>query len=424
MAEADSTTLGALIAPGSAAEFLRDYWPDKPFAAHGDAARLPPFLRAPELDSIETLSRVYRGNLRFTSGRRYQKMLAIDQVHAASLYRMGLTVQFEDIAPFVAATAPDLRLLEAELGVARGSARASVFSSPLADGLSVHFDAQDLFSIQLKGTKRFRIAPVRELRYPYGTQFVPDTEPFDFLYPQVPNGFPDPAGAEFTTVDMEPGSVLFVPRGTWHATESGGDSLSVSIGLYLPSAADCVLEQLQLLLLQDAEWRRPLYGGWGEGEACDAAAARLSRLLARLPEDCAALKVEDVLAGLLPPEQRMATITPESRFQKTPHSHLESAPAPAARGYASEVLLIILADPNYGERGSTRLEVAPEAAAVFRWMAERRAAFSAGELAERFSMFPFAQHRQILEAAARSGLIRLLWFPTLSPAERSRGDAG
>ena len=63
MAEADSTTLGALIAPGSAAEFLRDYWPDKPFAAHGDAARLPPFLRAPELDSIETLSRVYRGNL-------------------------------------------------------------------------------------------------------------------------------------------------------------------------------------------------------------------------------------------------------------------------------------------------------------------------------------------------------------------------
>src|SRR5438477_2375239 len=155
MAEADSTTLGALIAPGSAAEFLRDYWPDKPFAAHGDAARLPPFLRAPELDSIETLSRVYRGNLRFTSGRRYQKMLAIDQVHAASLYRMGLTVQFEDIAPFVAATPPGLRQLEAELGVARGAARASVFSSPPSDGLSVHFDAQDLFSVQLTGTKRF-----------------------------------------------------------------------------------------------------------------------------------------------------------------------------------------------------------------------------------------------------------------------------
>jgi hypothetical protein len=416
MAEGDVSALGALIAPRSAVEFLRDYWPDRPFASHGDPARLPRFLRAPELDSVETLSHVYRGNLRFTSGRRYQKMLAIDQVHAASLYRMGLTVQFEDIAPFVAATAPDLRLLEAELGVARGSARASVFASPLADGLSPHFDAQDLFSIQLKGSKRFRIAPVRELRYPVGTQFVPDSEPFDFLYPQVPDGFPDPTGVDFTTVDMQPGSVLFVPRGTWHATESGGDSLSVSIGLYLPSAADCVLEQLQLLLVQDPEWRRPLYGGWGEGAARDAAAVRLSRLLVRLPRDCTALKPDDVLAGLAAPEQRLAALTPRSRFQKTPHSRLESAPGTEARGYAYEVLRITVADPNYGERASTRLEVAPEAAAAFRWMAERRAAFSAAELVGRFPAFPFAQHCQMLEAAVRAGLLRALWFPTLPHA--------
>src|SRR5438034_4836129 len=221
---------------------------------------------------------------------------------------MGLSAQIEDIAPFVAATAPGLRQLEAELGVAKGAARASVFSSPQSDGLSVHFDAQDLFSIQLKGTKRFRIAPVRELRYPCGTQFVPDNEPFDFLYPQVAKGFPDPGTAEFSTVDMQPGSVLFLPRGTWHATESGGDSLSVSIGLYLPSAADCVLEQLQLLLLQDSEWRRPLYGGWSEAAMRDAAAAQLARLLDRLPQDCASLHVDDVVSGLRSAEQRLAAI--------------------------------------------------------------------------------------------------------------------
>jgi ribosomal protein L16 Arg81 hydroxylase len=416
MADADVSTLEALTAPHSAVEFLRDYWPDKPFVAHGHPARLPAFLRAPELASIEALSRVYRGNLRFTSGRRYQKMLAIDQVQAASLYRMGLTVQFEDIVPFVAATAPGLRQLEAELGVAKGSARASVFSSPLTDGLSVHFDAQDLFSIQLKGTKSFRIAPVLELRYPCGTQFVPDTEPFDFLYPQVAGGFPDPASAEFTTVEMQPGSVLFLPRGTWHATESGGDSLSVSIGIYLPSAADCVLEQLQLLLLQDPDWRRPLYGGWADGPVRDAVAARLSQLLARLSQDCAGLRVEDVLAGLRLPEERLATIAPESRFQKTPHSRLEVEADPAARGYAHEVVRVMISDPNYGERMSMRMEVAPEAAAVFRWIADSRAAFSGGALAERFPMFPFAQHRQMLEVAARSGLIRMLWFPPLPPS--------
>jgi hypothetical protein len=66
------------------------------------------------------------------------------------------------------------------------------------------------------------------------------------------------------------------------------------------------------------------------------------------------------------------------------------------------------------ELASIEALVSPEAAAVFRWIADSRAAFSAGALAERFPMFPFTQHRQTLEAAARSGLIRLLWFPPLA----------
>jgi ribosomal protein L16 Arg81 hydroxylase len=416
MTAANGSTLGALTAPRSAAEFLRDCWPGKSFVGHGDPARLPAFLRGPELAGIDALSRVYRGTLRFTSGRKYQKMLGIDQVNAAALYRMGLTVQFEDIAPFVAEAAPALRRLEAELGIPAGSARASVFSSPRSDGLSEHFDAQDLFSIQLKGTKRFRIAPVRELPNPCGTQFVPGTEPFDFLYPQAGDGFPDAASAEFATVDMQPGSVLYIPRGTWHATESGGDSLSVSIGLYLPSAADCVLEQLQLLLVQEPEWRRPLYGACGDGPSRGQAAAMLARLVERLPRDCASLNVDAVLAALRSPEERLLTIAPGSRFQKTPHSRVTIEPGAGAQGRPSEVVLISLADANYGERASMRLEMPPEAAGVFRWIGESRAAFSATELCERFPAFPFDQHRQLLEAATRAGLVRLLWFPRLAKA--------
>ena len=122
-----------------------------------------------------------------------------------------------------------------------------------------------------------------------------------------------------------------------------------------------------------------------------------------------------MLAGLRPPEERLAAIVPESRFQKTPHSHLEVETGAAARDYAHEVVRIMISDPNYGERMSMRMEVAPQAAAVFRWIADSRAAFSAGALAERFPMFPFAQHRQMLEAAARSGLVRMLWFPLLPP---------
>jgi ribosomal protein L16 Arg81 hydroxylase len=414
MGEAGGSTLGALTAPCSAAEFVRAYWPSKSFVSHGSVERLPAFLRASELASVETLSRIYRGKLRFTRGRAYQKMIAIDQVSATSLYRMGLTVQFEDIGPFVPDAAPALRRLESELGIPPGSARASVFASPQTDGLSEHFDAQDLFSIQLKGTKRFRFAPVRELPSPCGTQFVPATEPFDFLYPQVGGGFPDPANAAFETADMGPGSVLFIPRGTWHATESGGDSLSVSIGLYLPSAADCVLEQLQLLLVQDPEWRQPLYGGRSDGPAQEQATARLSRLIERLPQACASLSADEAISSLRSSDERLAAISRASRLQKTPHSRVAIEPGAPGRGQPGQVVLVHLADPSYGERTSMRVEVTREAADIFRWIGASRAAFTAGELAERFPAFPFEQHRQLLEAAARAGLVRLLWFPVLA----------
>jgi hypothetical protein len=52
---------------------------------------------------------------------------------------------------------------------------------------------------------------------------------------------------------------------------------------------------------------------------------------------------------------------------------------------------------------------------VFRWIGASRAAFSAADLARQFPAFPFPQHRQLLEAATRSGLVRMLWFPQLAP---------
>ena len=45
---------------------------------------------------------------------------------------------------------------------------------------------------------------------------------------------------------MAPGSVLFLPRGTWHYTQAGEPSLSISIVLDPPAALRCLLDQLRL----------------------------------------------------------------------------------------------------------------------------------------------------------------------------------
>lgn len=407
--------LAGLVAPHSITEFLIDGWPDRLFVTHGSPSRLPLFLQRPELADVESLSRHYRGGpLRFTQGRRYQKMVSLDQVDAMALYRMGLTLQFEDVAPVVPGATSALRQLEHELGINPGAAKICAFASPVHDGLGVHFDAQDIISIQLRGQKRFRVAPVETLRYPYGVQYVPGTEPYDELYPQAGNGFPGIDAASLTTIDMRPGSVLYMPRGTWHSTESEGDSLSVSIGLYVPAALDTVLSQLRLLLLQDPAWRRPLYGAWGGNAAQAQAHAAAAALVADLPRQAAQLQADAVIAYVKHPSSRLAQIQSTDRFQKTPHSrlHIET---PADAG--SSVLRIMLWDPDYGERISVHIKQAqPHVVEVFRWCAEQLVPFTAAQMLDRFPRFDFVEHCKILRTAVEAGLLRLLWYPPLACA--------
>jgi ribosomal protein L16 Arg81 hydroxylase len=407
--------LAGLLGSASVNRFLTDHWPERAFFTHGDPARLAAFLRAPELANIEALACRYQGTLRFTQGRHYQKMIRIDQVDAMALYRMGLTLQFEDVTAAVPAAGAALRGLEAELGINPGAACMSVFASPVEEGLSVHFDAQDIFSIQLKGSKVFHIAPVDDLRYPSGSQFVPGSEPFDALYPQAVQGFPDVDRAHFTTVEMQPGSVLYMPRGTWHHTESRGDSLSVSIGLYVPSALDCLLSQLEPLLLQDEAWRRPLYGAWGRESARQAATSQAAALLQRLPAQLASLTAGEFIDQLRPAEARMSGLQPRDRFQKTPHSTLEVETQETGN---SEIRSLALQtwEPNYGTRTTVRMKVHREAVEAFRWLADQDRPFTVEDFFARCPRFARAEQHKMLQVAVEGGLLRPLWYPVLMGA--------
>jgi ribosomal protein L16 Arg81 hydroxylase len=410
---AGSSVLSALVAPHSSEEFLSRYWPGKVFVAHGDPARLPAFLRSPELASVEALSAAYRGATRFCSGRSsYTKMAPGPQVPAISLYRMGLTVQFEDIAPWVAQAQADLRRLEADLGINSGAARASAFASPVSEGLGLHFDTYDLFSVQLRGGKRFHVAPVDGLVNPVGNPYVPGSEPMADFYPQAVNGFPDPGSAQFTCIEMQPGSVLYLPRSTWHYTESAADSLSVSICLFLSPVADFVVRQLYLMLLQDPRWRRPMYGAWGGDSMRSDASAHMAELLADLPVLAGRLTAEELMSNLMPLEQRLEAITPRDRFQKTPHSRLEVEAPPSPVVSEQQWMSIKLQDPEGGER-SARVQVSRRALPVFCWIAEKVEPFAAGDLAARFPDLPFSTHREILRAATTAGLVKLLWYPAI-----------
>lgn len=400
-----ASILDRLLAPHTADELLTHYWPDRWLVVHGALGRLPPLFQARELQDMELLAERYRGRVLFLNGRKAPYMLPIENVSPALLYRSGLTVYLSNVAGCLPEGNALLRQLECEFGISEGTTRMGVFASPHGDGLPFHYDTTEVISIQLRGTKRFDLAPVRELAYPWGTQYLPGSQPFEDLYPQLTNGFPDHAGLKIESVHMQPGSVLFMPRGTWHYTEAGEDSLSISIAVCAPSAVDVVFEPLRLRLLREPAWRRPLYGVWGKGTRQTQGVQQLQTLLNQLPDLAQALTPEETILPTLGAHARLERLTPESWFQRAPNARVEIVPRPGRLD-----LLRILMRQETVEKETASMEIGAPAVPMFRWLGENQAPFQARELTAHFPALKPEEYRELLDPLLRAGLLRMLWY--------------
>ena len=399
------TPLVSLFGEAGAQTFLTSHWP-KRFYAPGPGAGLPAILRCPELHSLGALAQKYVGGIAFGRGSVDARTMTAD-AHPCSLFNLGFTVYLADIAGLLTGGAAWLATLERELGVTRGCSKIGAFASPRGDGLPCHFDADDVISIQLTGSKSFDIAKVDGLEFPVGRQFGPRMLPSDDLYPQVSEGFPDPKGVPFERIRMEPGSVLFIPRGTWHKTHAESDSFSVSIGMRPPSALDSVLYQLRFLLLQDPEWRRPLYGACYPDGRRDTELLRVESLMKTLPAAVAQLTASD-LAPLRPGEGG------RGRYQHVPMSGMHVVPL------SGRLRLTVSAwDHDWIERTTLQTEVPQELGQALDWLAQQRAAFDVTEFRQRFQANSTENLDQLLDLLCKSNYLRRLWFPLLSVQPRT-----
>lgn len=412
MSAVSKPILTALLSSNAAEEFLSQHWPKRPFVAQGDPSRWPVVLRSEELASVQNLAKRYRGSLRFTHGRKSDQMVQIDRVDPAILFEMGLTLNFEDIGPYVRGAPEFLRALESELGLNESSLVMSAFASPYQDGLGCHYDAQDVISIQLIGTKRFHYAPVQEVAIPYGTQYIPGGKPYDDMYAQAQEGFPDNKNVKFETAEMKPGSVLFLPRGTWHYTEAGEPSLSLSITISPPTLLDCAMEQIRWLLLQDSAWREPLCGATASGAMHENLRTHTQRLLDRLPQLVSSLSPEDLIQAPIPVAKRLDQISAKTRFQRIPDAVLEVESGKSPQGLT--VVNVRLGHSESSTRFSARLEIPAEALAVFRWTEGQAKPFTGTDAQTAFPMLPFEELKKILATLTRAQFIKMFWFAELA----------
>ena len=388
-----------------ASAFQQDYWPDRLCASHGPLDRLPKPLREPILGSIEALTANYQGRVSFGNAKTGSRTVAVEHISPDMLLKMGLSLYLPEIGRMLSGVNELLREAESLLGAPPGCARIGAFIAPQENGVTCHLDAEEVFSIQLIGEKRFFVSKHPGLEQPFGMQFNPGDVTYDDMYPQATAGFPDPEEAEFDCVEMKPGSVLYMPRGTWHRTETRGLSLSVSIILRPPSAFESVLEALRARLLQDPAWRRPLHGAWGEGDAQASAQAQLDDLLGKLPQMADGLSLEDLRQSAYSESDRVALIGPQSHFQVKPESTLKLS----LQGQSMQAR-VTAKDADGRQFETMQLDVPPAMIGVFEWLSRAQHVFSAEAMAQAHAGLPVEQHLRILQALVKGGYLKPLWY--------------
>ena len=236
-------------------DFMRGF-PGRPFVHHGSPLRLERLYAIPELADVRAVVEATRNPVKasFADDALYGDDAGLVDARASlARYEAGALLQFTDVHQSIPALASLTALLDDELGLPVGATRAQVFASSRGNGATPHSDNDPVLTVQLRGRKNWRFAASPWVEEPLAVYTCggPTTALEGYVDGDGPTDLPGDA----TLVEMEAGSVLYIPRGCLHTTTSIEDSLSIGFDFIMPCKADLVCAALRRLLVRDATWR-------------------------------------------------------------------------------------------------------------------------------------------------------------------------
>src|SRR5436190_1238912 len=269
----DRLDMRRLLSPIGAERFFAEHWQTR-------MALLP--LAADDLAFIrETIGPLDPARLAGAAREGAQAWLANDFVaHSVFPINPQNAVQFQDIgATLYFINVPLLALTDSLadfLGAPRRKVLASLFFTPAGGGAVPHFDKNENFTIQLTGAKRWQVGetpmvPATPDSYTLGSSMITPA-----LAPLLAEAQRPPE----RTVDLKPGTLLYVPRGTVHHTGAGEPSWSLNLSYCPATWLDLLRVGLQARLAASPRWRGIVTGAGGDPAARNA--NRLPELLAEL----------------------------------------------------------------------------------------------------------------------------------------------
>ena len=290
-----SPAVDTLLHPVGREEFLAEYWHRQPlhltgwegrFAGLFDRDALAGVLRRQhELGISVRVSGDHEGD---DGGASAHVLVDADDVAENLRAGSSLCVDPVDRAhPGVAAVAAELR---AGLGH-HGPVSVKAYHSTPGFGFNTHFDAQVVTTVQIEGSKRWRVSPLPGVAFPTDNAFLDGagTIRYNGRAPAsvAPWERPDVDRATFVEVVLHPGDVLCLPAGTWHeAKATGGSSLALNFSFAPVDVAALLVDLVRRDLEAQHDWRSGLAGG----DLLVQLAARAGELagalqeLARVPE--------------------------------------------------------------------------------------------------------------------------------------------
>ena len=249
--------LSSLVKPKTKSEFLECYRNNEPVVAYnlGDSTK-----ELTELSFLQSLDSLFKYWPKTVDC--YQSGIA-DEVNskttsvseAQELFKQGRGLIFNDANNESEVLQRWVDELIKELGLSTLTyGRSLIYAIPVGSGTDAHFDQNINFIYQVKGTKKWKVAPNTHVKNPMtrhtiGTELDPELASYT-------DGMPEAMPSDAKEFTLKPGSFLFVPRGAWHSTEaSGEDSLSISFTFTAPTWIDMLTTALRVRFSQSSQWR-------------------------------------------------------------------------------------------------------------------------------------------------------------------------
>jgi len=328
-------TLAGLIAPHSLQHFLDHHWerehlhvlgrPDEARASLVTLEAVDLMLstrvnRHPDVSVVNAANPVEPED--YTDGEDL-----VDPIRVARLFAAGGTIIINNLDQYSPRVLALVSQLEAELRV---HAQANLYLTPGgAQGFAAHYDSHDVILVQVIGQKQWRLYDSPKGLPMRGERFDPAaTKP----------------GERTAELLLQPGGVLYIPRGLMHdaVAVDDGPSMHVTIGLHAFRWSEVLLEALAAQAIVDPDLRAGLpLGALRSDASVDALREAMRARVDRLIE---AMRWDDVSPRLL------------AQFDRDHKEHLP--------GLMIDAVSPITAETVFARRGGVHSEVALDGEAL------------------------------------------------------------